>query len=694
MLYSSIAFATLTHTLTHAIAVQGTTQLCLNFSDKEAWQAIYPQNQLPKCQTVVGHRHQTGTVYWELQYAVRNAQDPLGPSVLAKDIPQNGFALNEPIMCPQPQAQYDTRRSHKECLVLSVYVPDRSQSAAHVPDRKVYVLGHPGANAHGDHVLGGIGDPMKFASDQDAVVVTFNHRLGLDGFLIERDSGASDQMQAAFSDQQNAFKWVRHFIEAFGGNPNNVTFVGCSAGASAGIAHMTSGVRYETDSAHDFERRCKAEGYRFYSDADGDRPANSCDKALFDRAWIMSSVDTEHMFMEQDEATNYYHMFGRNYGCYDDNTSDFLQCMTDRFWQNELLEDPGCKDATQDDSNKTKCWSMDFIDSQFGVEAHESLLPIRHVMPYAYAYGSNMYLQQMPIDAFKAGNWWKIPVVFGMMKHEESIFRQYMEDEVNDYWTSVENETDDNTSNNWNELQKLLRYSFTWTSLEATEDAGGETYEDRIMALYSDISDDSREQAAIVMRESLFYCKKFEMIEAIVTDSNHPDVYQYTIEENLGNIGSFHFADYLMMLKAFQDDAVSSSTMTEMFNTWYTLTTVSFTDVWKTALRYMLQLEHANIDALELDAQMVPIGNLLRAEINAFASGGTMGMTRNGSGTFVKNVYNPTGNEGNGGWTPKTDDATSHPDLHDLKVRCDLMKNLEVPKMDDLATTTTTTTVQ
>lgn len=97
---------------------------------------------------------------------------------------------------------------------------------------------------HGGAFLNGAGsspsyDGASFAANHDVVVVTFNYRLGVFGFL---HLGGVDNEQFAGSgncgllDQIAALEWVKENIEAFGGDPHNITIFGESAGAmSVGI---------------------------------------------------------------------------------------------------------------------------------------------------------------------------------------------------------------------------------------------------------------------------------------------------------------------------------------------------------------------------------------------------------------------------------------------------------------------------
>ncbi|WP_432891439.1 carboxylesterase/lipase family protein [Kribbella sp. CA-245084] len=85
----------------------------------------------------------------------------------------------------------------------------------------------------GAYAIGQSGDPSydgtRLASEGDVVVVTFNHRLGVDGFGQLEGAPAN----RGLLDQVAALEWVRANITGFGGDPANVTVFGESAGAGS-----------------------------------------------------------------------------------------------------------------------------------------------------------------------------------------------------------------------------------------------------------------------------------------------------------------------------------------------------------------------------------------------------------------------------------------------------------------------------
>lgn len=85
-------------------------------------------------------------------------------------------------------------------------------------------------------------DGERFAR-RGVVVVTINYRLNLFGFLTHPEL-AKDQPDAPANfgllDQQAGIKWVKRNIAAFGGNPDNITIAGQSAGGGSVMQQLAS----------------------------------------------------------------------------------------------------------------------------------------------------------------------------------------------------------------------------------------------------------------------------------------------------------------------------------------------------------------------------------------------------------------------------------------------------------------------
>ncbi|MFL6652828.1 MAG: carboxylesterase/lipase family protein [Sulfurifustaceae bacterium] len=142
--------------------------------------------------------------------------------------------------CPQAASPFGLASTTEDCLYLNVYTPahiDRGQEHR----KPVMVWIHGGALVVGqsdDY------DPTKFVERGDVVVVTINYRLGALGFLAHPALTAESPDHASgnygFLDQQAALQWVRRNIDRFGGDPDNVTIFGESAGGLSTHTQLAS----------------------------------------------------------------------------------------------------------------------------------------------------------------------------------------------------------------------------------------------------------------------------------------------------------------------------------------------------------------------------------------------------------------------------------------------------------------------
>ncbi|MBD0424926.1 carboxylesterase family protein [Streptomyces sp. TRM S81-3] len=111
-----------------------------------------------------------------------------------------------------------------EWLTVNVWTPEPDPAARRPVMVWIYggayKLGHAGSPGY---------DARRIAADGDLVVVTFNYRVGMEGFA--RIDGAP--ANRGLLDQVAALEWVRDNIAAFGGDPGRVTVFGESAGAGS-----------------------------------------------------------------------------------------------------------------------------------------------------------------------------------------------------------------------------------------------------------------------------------------------------------------------------------------------------------------------------------------------------------------------------------------------------------------------------
>lgn len=119
------------------------------------------------------------------------------------------------------------RTTGEDCLRVHVFTP-----AADARKRPVFVWIHGGGFAFGAGSAP-IYDGALLAREHDVVVITLNYRLGALGFaqLDAVARGGPFASNAGLRDQLAALAWVREHAAAFGGDADNVTLFGESAGA-------------------------------------------------------------------------------------------------------------------------------------------------------------------------------------------------------------------------------------------------------------------------------------------------------------------------------------------------------------------------------------------------------------------------------------------------------------------------------
>jgi len=125
--------------------------------------------------------------------------------------------------------------THEDCLTLNLWAP--TDTATPVP---VMVWVHGGSNRMGAGSLP-FYDGTSFARD-GVLLVTLNYRLGQLGFFAHPALGREEPSQGnqALLDQIAALEWVQENIAAFGGDVNNITLFGESAGGLDILALMTA----------------------------------------------------------------------------------------------------------------------------------------------------------------------------------------------------------------------------------------------------------------------------------------------------------------------------------------------------------------------------------------------------------------------------------------------------------------------
>ncbi|RST01889.1 carboxylesterase family protein [Streptomyces sp. WAC07149] len=138
--------------------------------------------------------------------------------------------------CPQTGSvpPVGSRSDVEDCLFVNVTTP---RKAAGKP-RPVMVYLHGGDHTDGSGAMHGA---QRLASEGDVVVVTVNYRLAALGYLAHPGlEQRGESGNHGFLAQQAAQRWVQRNAAAFGGDPDNVTLFGQSAGGYSTCAHMTA----------------------------------------------------------------------------------------------------------------------------------------------------------------------------------------------------------------------------------------------------------------------------------------------------------------------------------------------------------------------------------------------------------------------------------------------------------------------
>ena len=131
----------------------------------------------------------------------------------------------------------ETYTYSEDCLFLNVFTPEDAVPGDNLPVL-IYI--------HGGGFTGGCGHEKHFDGPvwpvKGVIGVTLNYRLGPLGFVclpeLKQEAGFTGNY--GLYDQMTAIKWVKDNIAAFGGDPENITIMGQSAGAMSVQQHCLS----------------------------------------------------------------------------------------------------------------------------------------------------------------------------------------------------------------------------------------------------------------------------------------------------------------------------------------------------------------------------------------------------------------------------------------------------------------------
>lgn len=138
----------------------------------------------------------------------------------------------------------------EDCLFLDVLVPKQVYNSHTFDTNKisggapVIVWIHGGGFVEGDKALDGNGTGLILQSQKDGsngvVFVAINYRVGIFGWLSGPTYEKNGTPNLGLLDQQFGLQWIQKYIHLFGGDPDNVTVMGESAGGGSVMHHITA----------------------------------------------------------------------------------------------------------------------------------------------------------------------------------------------------------------------------------------------------------------------------------------------------------------------------------------------------------------------------------------------------------------------------------------------------------------------
>nr|XP_032514296.1 esterase FE4-like isoform X1 [Danaus plexippus plexippus] len=275
-------------------------------------------------------------------------------------------AVDDRTICPQINLTGfipDTKIMKEDCLVANVYVPKTQKR-----NLPVVVYVHGGAFLLG---FGTLLTPKELVSSQNVLAVTFNYRLGAHGFLC---LGTKDVPgNAGMKDQVALLRWVRKNIAFFGGNPNDVTLAGYSAGSSSVDLLMLSKMA----------------------------------KGLFHKVIPESGASTSPFSMQVDPIQN-----AREYA--------------------KLIDIENVDDILEMEKSFKK---VSYEVLQSGISAMRKDITFLFVPCVERDNGQEMFLEEAPVNILKRGDFPKMPMLNGFSSMEGLVFIEYFDvwkNEIND----------------------------------------------------------------------------------------------------------------------------------------------------------------------------------------------------------------------------------------------------------------------
>ena len=152
------------------------------------------------------------------------APQPLQASDKTFDAKKFGAAAVQMVDPTEDASSYSVQS--EDCLTLNIW---KKSEKNNLP---VMVFIHGGGFSVGGSV-DSLYNGTNFAAAHDVIIVTLNYRLNVFGFMnfASLDANFEDSGYLGIKDQIAALSWIKENISNFGGNPDNITIFGQSAGS-------------------------------------------------------------------------------------------------------------------------------------------------------------------------------------------------------------------------------------------------------------------------------------------------------------------------------------------------------------------------------------------------------------------------------------------------------------------------------
>ncbi|CAF1482893.1 unnamed protein product [Adineta steineri] len=183
-------------------------------------------------------------------YGIPFAQPPVGDLRWNRPVPVSKWALNvlnattRAPACPQPPcggipSLLCPTKFSEDCLYLNIFTPRMTNSSSTSPLPVMIFI--PGGNFQYLDASIPVYESEHIVNSTNVIIALIQFRLGALGFLATGTGPNDITGNYGILDQRLAIAWIKANIAAFGGDPNQITLFGQSAGAqSVALHHVTS----------------------------------------------------------------------------------------------------------------------------------------------------------------------------------------------------------------------------------------------------------------------------------------------------------------------------------------------------------------------------------------------------------------------------------------------------------------------